>query len=57
MTIVIKITSKARQAFKVISLVAMYRGEDTIGKIVDENKRGAASCYAKKAGLVQTWPN
>jgi hypothetical protein len=40
MTIVIKIAGKARQVFKLINLLTMYRGEDTIGKIVEEKKQG-----------------
>jgi len=41
MTVVIKITGKARQVFKLISLLTMYRGEDTIRKIVEEKEQGA----------------
>lgn len=41
MTVVIKMMGKSRQVFKLLSLLTMYRGEDTIGKIVEEKKRSA----------------
>jgi hypothetical protein len=47
MTTVIRITGKARHVFKLTSLFAIYRGEDTIGKIVDEDKSTPASLLCK----------
>lgn len=49
MTTVIRITGKAKHVFKLISLFAIYRVEDTIGKIVDENKRTATFLLCKES--------
>lgn len=49
MTTVIRMTGKARHVFKLISLLAIYRGEDTIGKIVDDNKRTATFLSCKES--------
>jgi hypothetical protein len=56
MTTVIRITGKARHVSKLISLFAIYRGEDTIGKIVEEKKQSVVllSCRESQSSAPLT---
>ena len=37
-TPVIRLSGKARQVFRLIQLLALHRGSDTLGKIMEEMK-------------------
>jgi len=55
MTTVIRITGKAIHFLKLISLFAIYRVEDTIGKIVEE-KKGSVILLPCREGQFNTAP-